>query len=135
MLHSWSSHQKLSICCNAYYSLCTKDAVDASTVTKTGALSTIGDGADGADGGYKVMITAEKKSADSVNISSMIDIWVPIVNFIDSPQECSYGRFISPGNVRSEYAPLVAEGKGLWWYQSCMSEGCASVRAYSFANI
>ena len=34
-----------------------------------------------ADMGYKVMITAEKKSADSVNISDLIDIWVPIINF------------------------------------------------------
>ena len=28
-----------------------------------------------ADPDYKVMITAEKPSADSVNISDMIDIW------------------------------------------------------------
>jgi hypothetical protein len=32
-----------------------------------------------ADPDYKVMITAEKPSADSVNISSVIDIWVRTV--------------------------------------------------------
>jgi hypothetical protein len=78
-----------------------------------------------ADQDYKVMITAEKKSADSVNISSLIDIWVPIINFIDKPQACQYGSKVPPGNTRDEYSGLVATGKGLWWYQSCMSEGCA----------
>ena len=38
---------------------------------------------------------------------------------------CSYPSW-ALGNTRKLYDPLVAEGKGLWWYQSCMSEGCAS---------
>ena len=37
-----------------------------------------------ADPGLKVMITAEKPSADSVNISALIDIWSPILNFMDN---------------------------------------------------
>ena len=74
------------------------------------------------------MITAEKPSADSVNISSEIDIWAPLMNFVDSPAgtACGYPAWAT-GNRRSrDYDSLVAEGKGLWWYQSCMSEGCAS---------
>ena len=78
-----------------------------------------------ADPGFKVMITAEKPSADSVNISNMIDIWVPIINFVDSPEICEYSPW-ARGDHRADYDPLVKEGKGLWWYQSCMSEGCAS---------
>jgi len=79
-----------------------------------------------ADPDYQVLITAEKKSADAVNISSVIDIWVPIINFIDKPTVCEYGSRVPPGDTRGNYSPLVAAGKKLWWYQSCMSEGCAS---------
>ena len=60
------------------------------------------------------------------NLSSLIDVWVPIINFIDSPKVCTYGSKVPTGDTRSEYSPLVAEGKRLWWYQSCMSEGCSS---------
>jgi hypothetical protein len=59
------------------------------------------------------------------NISSVIDIWVPIINFIDKPTVCEYHHQF-PGDTRGNYNPLVAAGKKLWWYQSCMSEGCAS---------
>lgn len=83
-----------------------------------------------ADPDYQVMITAEKPSADSVNISSVIDIWVPIINFVEGPKICEYGGSKHPdwytGDHRQDYEPLVNAGKGLWWYQSCMSEGCAS---------
>lgn len=79
-----------------------------------------------ADKDYKVMITAEKPSADSVNISSMIDIWVPIINFMDSPTLCNYPAWAQGDRRMQDYQPLVDEGRGLWWYQSCMSEGCAS---------
>ena len=30
------------------------------------------------------------------------------------------------GDHRSDYDEIVREGKGLWSYQSCMSEGCSS---------
>jgi hypothetical protein len=79
-----------------------------------------------ADPGLKVMITAEKPSADAVNISSLIDIWSPIINFMDNNLTiCKYPNW-TEGNQRPAYQPLVREGKTLWWYQSCMSEGCAS---------
>ena len=43
------------------------------------------------DRALKVMITAEKPSADASNISNLIDIWSPIINFIDS------NRSLCPG--------------------------------------
>ena len=51
---------------------------------------------------------------------------VPIINFIDSPAICKYKNWYLGDRRQCDYAGLVAEGKGLWWYQSCMSEGCAS---------
>lgn len=81
-----------------------------------------------ADAELKVMITAEKPSADSVNISSMIDIWAPIINFMDGNHTlCAGYPAWAEGNRRErDYSGLVREGKGLWWYQSCMSEGCSA---------
>ena len=46
-----------------------------------------------------------------MNISDIIDIWVPIINFIDTPAECNYGRSAPPGDARPQYAGLVAQGK------------------------
>ena len=80
-----------------------------------------------ADPTFRVLITAEKPSADRVNISDAIDVWVPIVNFIDSNSSaCGGYPSWAAGDTRAEYDGVVASGKTLWWYQSCMSEGCAS---------
>jgi len=40
-----------------------------------------------ADPTLRSLITTERPSADADNITSMIDIWVPIVNFMDSSQK------------------------------------------------
>jgi len=79
------------------------------------------------DRALKVMITAEKPSADASNISNLIDIWSPIINFIDSNRSlCPGYPMWAEGDHRSDYDEIVREGKGLWSYQSCMSEGCSS---------
>lgn len=46
---------------------------------------------------------------------------------------CPYASWVTepPGSHRGRYDPAVAEGKALWWYQSCMSEGCAHTRPAS----
>eukprot|EP00041_Stephanoeca_diplocostata_P024187 m.606598 g.606598 ORF g.606598 m.606598 type:complete len:729 (+) comp22471_c0_seq4:1-2187(+) len=76
------------------------------------------------------MITTEKASADAVNMSSLIDTWCPIINFMDSSKTlCPSYPSWAWGNHRADYDDAVAAGKGLWWYQSCMSEGCASTPA------
>ena len=57
----------------------------------------------------------------------MIDVWTPIINFMQSsPAICPHYPPWVHGNERPTYDALVAEGKRLWWYQSCMSEGCSS---------
>jgi hypothetical protein len=45
-----------------------------------------------------------------------IDIYVPLVNFMDDKPN---GTF--PNSQRGNYGPTV------WWYQSCMSFGCAGI--------
>ena len=37
-----------------------------------------------------------------------------------------YPDWTSGNRRQRDYQHLVDEGKGLWWYQSCMSEGCSS---------
>ena len=73
--------------------------------------------------GVTVVVQAGPKG----NISAMIDVWTPIINFMESSRAICphYPPWVS-GNERHTYDALVAEGKRLWWYQSCMSEGCSS---------
>ena len=33
---------------------------------------------------------------------------------------------------RAEYAPLLQQGKSLWWYQSCASHGCSAATSEYF---
>jgi hypothetical protein len=55
------------------------------------------------------MLTAEKPSADSVNISDAIDIWCPIINFMDNNKSlCKYYPPWTSGDRRDvDYEPLV----------------------------
>jgi hypothetical protein len=90
-----------------------------------------------ADREIRSMITTEKPSADRANISNMIDIWTPLLNFMDSDRmlDCPYPNW-TVGNRREDYTSLVGNTtwipphqdvpKSLWWYISCMSEHCAS---------
>jgi hypothetical protein len=78
-------------------------------------------------GGLRSLITAERPAADSANLTDLIDVWVPIINFMDSSKDvCPHYPAWAYGDNRHEYDDLVAAGKDLWFYQSCMSEGCAS---------
>ena len=63
-------------------------------------------------------IQQEAKSAPN----APIDILVPVVNFVEDKANGTY-----PGDHRAQYAPFLAKGGELWWYQSCMSHGCAGV--------
>jgi hypothetical protein len=47
-----------------------------------------------------------------------VDIWCPVVNFVDDKP----GNSSLPG--RAAYAAHAAHGERLWWYQACMSHGC-----------
>lgn len=51
--------------------------------------------------------------AQDARLDGAVDIWCPIVNFVDD----------KPGNSKSP--PRAAyDGKRVWWYQACMSHGC-----------
>ncbi len=85
------------------------------------------------DSTLKTLVTTsiQAKSAQAPN--APIDILVPVVNWLDDkPTGGTY-----PGDQRPLYDSFVASGGELWWYQSCMSHGCAGIGgAYgpSFAN-
>eukprot|EP00038_Savillea_parva_P025128 m.46339 g.46339 ORF g.46339 m.46339 type:complete len:659 (+) comp6748_c0_seq1:59-2035(+) len=75
------------------------------------------------------LITMAREDADAANMTSQINVWVPIINYIDNdPAICTGYPPWADGNTRPVYDDLVAQGDDLWWYQSCMSEGCASAK-------
>ena len=51
-------------------------------------------------------------------LAGAVDIWCPVVNELDDKP----GNARSPG--RAAYDARLAAGERLWWYQSCMSNGC-----------
>jgi hypothetical protein len=57
--------------------------------------------------------------------SSVIDIWSPLINCFEDKLE---QHFCDPIAGRDDYAGELAKGKKLWWYQSCSSHGCGTVR-------
>ena len=70
------------------------------------------------------LITAEKAPADASNISAIIDVWVPIINYMDASETlCPEYPQWAMGNSRPDYDSVVAEGKALWWY---VSASCGS---------
>lgn len=75
------------------------------------------------------LITIAREDADAAGMTPAIDVFVPIINYIDNdPKVCtSYPKWAT-NNTRPVYDPLLSAGKDLWWYQSCMSEGCAHVK-------
>ena len=57
---------------------------------------------------------------------------VPIVNFLDANRtRCPHYPPWAYGDRRGDYDRYAEEGKQLWFYQSCMSEGCAAARPAS----
>jgi hypothetical protein len=51
-------------------------------------------------------------------LDGSVDIWCPVVNYIDDKPGNSNSR------PRSAYDSHLAHGQRLWWYQACMSHGC-----------
>jgi hypothetical protein len=54
--------------------------------------------------------------------AAVIDIWSPVINCIEPKP--AHGSFCDVTVERTAYAPEIAKGKALWWYQSCGSHGC-----------
>jgi hypothetical protein len=52
-----------------------------------------------------------------------VDIWTPVINFVDNKSLLD-GAWELPDDHRADYVSRLAAGDELWWYQSCMSDGC-----------
>jgi Domain of unknown function (DUF4091) len=67
------------------------------------------------DSHIPTLVTTTATQAQQHGITG-IDLFTPVVNFIDDKPDGNY-----PGNQRGTY------GGTIWWYQSCMSFGCAGI--------
>jgi len=75
----------------------------------------------------RVLVTTDIQQANKYGKGDEIDLWVPIINLVyGKPYELCWSRKYE-GDHRSKYNKLLAKGKELWWYQSCMSQGCKGV--------
>ncbi len=77
-----------------------------------------------ADSDLRVLVTTDIQEADPYGVENIIDIWVPLINFMHGkPYDVCWSTDYE-GDQRPDYSGLVSAGKDLWWYQSCMSHGC-----------
>jgi hypothetical protein len=73
----------------------------------------------------RVLVTTDIQEASKYGISDVIDLWVPVINFIHGkPYNVCWSREYE-GDQRFLYNDLLTQDKELWWYQSCMSHGCS----------
>ena len=73
----------------------------------------------------RVLVTTDIQEASRFGVLNEIDLWIPLINFVyDKPYDICWS-YEYEGNQRPQYIPLLSLGKELWWYQSCMSQGCA----------
>jgi hypothetical protein len=77
-----------------------------------------------ADPDLPVLVTTDIQEAGPYDVEDVIDIWVPLINFIQLKPYSVCGLQEYAGDHRPDYDGLVAAGKRLWSYQSCMSHGC-----------
>ncbi len=63
-------------------------------------------------------------------LAGVVDIWSPLINCFDSKP--GFPEYCARCVPRAEYAPLLQRGKSLWWYQSCASHSCTSVKSDYF---
>jgi hypothetical protein len=71
--------------------------------------------AHGSSPSVNTLVTTTTKNASDNGISG-IDLFSPVINFVEGKPGASYA-----GNQRANYPATM------WWYQSCMSYGCAGV--------
>mmetsp|Transcript_123812 Transcript_123812/g.396347 ORF Transcript_123812/g.396347 Transcript_123812/m.396347 type:complete len:264 (-) Transcript_123812:352-1143(-) len=72
------------------------------------------------------MVTTDLPTAKHFNASGFIDELCPLINFVHNSREhCSDYPSWSFRNTRPQYSAAGFDGPKLWWYQSCMSEGCS----------
>ena len=75
-----------------------------------------------ADPRLRVLCTIDiPDAAGHPNETGVIDLWVPIINFMESKDATCK---TPAGNTRWMYDAANISQSNLWWYQSCMSHGC-----------
>ncbi len=78
-----------------------------------------------ADPELRTLVTTDIQEASQYDAQDDIDVWVPLINFIyGKPYDVCWDEEYE-GYQRDEYDTLLQNGDELWWYQSCMSHGCA----------
>ncbi len=55
-------------------------------------------------------------------LAGVVDIWTPLINCLE--MKPGFPAFCDVSAPLEKYRPELAEGKRLWWYQSCASHGC-----------
>lgn len=77
----------------------------------------------------RTLVSTDIQEASQYGVLDEIDLWVPLINFVyGKPYDVCWSHEYE-GNQRGQYNNLLSMGKELWWYQSCMSHGCAGVSA------
>jgi hypothetical protein len=79
-----------------------------------------------ADPELRTLVTTTIQEADANGASQLLDLVVPVVNFVDDKS----GGYA--GNQRWKYDPFLESDSlnEVWMYQSCMSHGCGGSSAY-----
>jgi uncharacterized protein (TIGR03382 family) len=72
--------------------------------------------------GLRTLVTTTVQQADAANVTSSIDLMVPVINYLDDRA----GNSSFTGNQRAKYDAFLAANprREVWAYQSCMSHGC-----------
>jgi hypothetical protein len=85
-----------------------------------------------ADPQFRTLVTTDIADANSNGVTSSINILSPLVNFMDDKA----GNSNFAGNQRPTYNSFLASNSNnkLWWYQSCMSDGCNEVGGDYFSG-
>jgi len=74
----------------------------------------------------RTLVTTDIQQGEQNSLNGYIDIWVPVINFMDDKTGGICWDSTYAGNQRGFYDPFIAAGDELWWYQSCMSHGCGT---------
>ena len=75
----------------------------------------------------RTLITTDIQEARKYGVKDEIDIWVPIINCVHGKPYKKCFSNVYNKNLRESYNHILTQGKELWWYQSCMSHGCAGM--------
>src|SRR5215831_7136016 len=87
----------------------------------------------GGDPSFRTLTTASIQDADKNGVTSSLNILSPVVNFFnDKPGYSSQYQ----GNQRPNYNSFLQQNSNnkLWWYQSCMSDGCGGIGGAYFSG-